>query len=172
MQAYFIAHMFLAIQEVIDNIYLQSEKNLLWDCIYSELEDKIRRLEDDRNNTDISSGLWLETLFRRTRKHGNSGRNTSSHLDVTPLSERRRKPVTVSGPYIVYMLTEAEILEDWTVIKKALAKRKSESKNQSSYSSEWHTVMHHLEILNSFPLIFSNNGTLLVCFPLPPAFQH
>lgn len=32
----------------------------------------------------------------------------------------RRKAVTVSGPYIVYMLSEQDILEDWTVIRKAL----------------------------------------------------
>ncbi|KAF4523253.1 hypothetical protein B566_EDAN006876 [Ephemera danica] len=113
-------------EELASNQNYESEKSLLWDCIYSDLEDKIRRLEDDRNNTDISSGLWLETLFRRSRKHGNSSHHTSSHLDMTPLSERRRKPITVSGPYIVYMLAESEILEDWTIIKKALAKRKSE----------------------------------------------
>ena len=29
---------------------------LLFDAIKSELEDKIRRLEEDRNNIDISSG--------------------------------------------------------------------------------------------------------------------
>jgi breast cancer metastasis-suppressor 1-like protein len=117
------------ITQYLYNLFLQSEKSLLWDCIYSELEDKIRRLEDDRNNTDISSGLWLETLFRRSRKPGSGGHHTSSsHMDMTPLSERRRKPITVSGPYIVYMLSEAEILEDWTTIKKALTKRKPDSK--------------------------------------------
>ena len=30
--------------------------------------------------------------------------------------DRRRKPVTVSGPFIVYMLAESDILEDWTNI--------------------------------------------------------
>ena len=30
---------------------------LLFDAIKSELEDKIRRLEEDRNNIDISSGM-------------------------------------------------------------------------------------------------------------------
>ena len=31
---------------------------------------------------------------------------------------------TVNGPYIVYMLHENEILDDWTAIKKSLTQRK------------------------------------------------
>ena len=38
---------------------LQSEKMLLFDAIKSELDEKIRRLEEDRNNIDISSGETL-----------------------------------------------------------------------------------------------------------------
>lgn len=106
----------------------QSEKALLRDMINSDLEEKIRRLEDDRNNTDISSGLWMESLSKRSKKHkhGYGSDLATNNKDISP-SERRRKPVTVTGPYIVYMLTESEILEDWTTIKKAVTKRKSES---------------------------------------------
>jgi breast cancer metastasis-suppressor 1-like protein len=35
------------------------------------------------------------------------------------LPDRRRKPVPVSGPFIVYMLRDNEILDDWAQIKKA-----------------------------------------------------
>ncbi len=38
--------------------------------------------------------------------------------------DKRRKPITVSGPYIVYMLSETDILEDWTLIRKALTSSK------------------------------------------------
>ena len=38
-------------------LYLQSEKLLLRDQVKSELEEKIRRLEEDRNSIDISSGI-------------------------------------------------------------------------------------------------------------------
>ena len=31
-------------------------------------------------------------------------------------SEKRRKPVTVNGPYIIYMLKEEEIMEDLNYI--------------------------------------------------------
>ncbi len=43
--------------------------------------------------------------------------SASRNMETGP----RRKPVTVSGPYIVYMLKDTEILEDWTTIKKALS---------------------------------------------------
>lgn len=39
------------------NIYFfQSEKLLLYDTVQSELEEKIRRLEEDRHSIDITSG--------------------------------------------------------------------------------------------------------------------
>ncbi|XP_007440625.2 breast cancer metastasis-suppressor 1-like protein, partial [Python bivittatus] len=34
---------------------------------------------------------------------------------------KRKKPPLVSGPYIVYMLRDIDIMEDWTAIKKAKA---------------------------------------------------
>lgn len=36
--------------------FLQSEKLLLYDTVQSELEEKIRRLEEDRHSIDITSG--------------------------------------------------------------------------------------------------------------------
>uniref|UniRef100_A0A1B6DDC1 Breast cancer metastasis-suppressor 1-like protein-A n=1 Tax=Clastoptera arizonana TaxID=38151 RepID=A0A1B6DDC1_9HEMI len=101
-----------------------SEKSLLLDSIKEDLEDKIRRLEEDRNSVDISAGLWMcergrdKGSFTGAWNKGNKQHNDSG----------RRKPVVVSGPYIVYMLSEADILEDWTSIKKALSicKRKSD----------------------------------------------
>uniref|UniRef100_A0A2M4BZB5 Putative sds3-like protein n=1 Tax=Anopheles marajoara TaxID=58244 RepID=A0A2M4BZB5_9DIPT len=83
--------------------HFDSEKNLAMDVIYEELTDKIRRLEEDRHNVDISWADWgTSTKTAKVRGPG------------------RKKAVTVSGPYIVYMLREEEILEDWTSIRKAL----------------------------------------------------
>ncbi|XP_012256312.1 breast cancer metastasis-suppressor 1-like protein isoform X1 [Athalia rosae] len=87
----------------------QSEKELIWDYFHSELQEKIRRLEEDRNNVDIHADLWLNSSGRRRRGH-----------------TERRRAVSVAGPYIVYMLNDADILEDWAVIKKSLGSRKSE----------------------------------------------
>ncbi|XP_065343564.1 breast cancer metastasis-suppressor 1-like protein [Cloeon dipterum] len=117
-------------EELASHQNFESEKALLRDMINSDLEEKIRRLEDDRNNTDISSGLWMESLSKRSKKHrhgGSGGDGDGAALKDASPNERRRKPVTVSGPYVVYMLTDSEILEDWTVIKKAQTIRKSET---------------------------------------------
>jgi len=38
--------------------------------------------------------------------------------------DRRKKPVTVSGPFIVYMLPETDILDDWTAIRKAISQQR------------------------------------------------
>ena len=94
---------------------MQSEKRLLYDSIKDDLEEKIHILEEDKNNVDFSSGLW----------ELNSMKSSSRRRKADPLDpDRRKKPVTVTGPYIVYMLHESEIVDDWTQIKKSLTQRK------------------------------------------------
>lgn len=80
---------------------LESEKLLAWDYYYEELIETIKRLEEDRHNVEISWGEGGEWSSRSR-------------------SRSRRKAVTVSGPYIVYMLKPQDIMEDWTIIRKAL----------------------------------------------------
>ncbi|XP_028838006.1 breast cancer metastasis-suppressor 1-like protein-A [Denticeps clupeoides] len=93
----------------------ESEKLLLFDTVQSELEEKIRRLEEDRHSIDITSGsslvgLWSDELQTRRSKRKD------------PFSpDKKKKQVVVSGPYIVYMLEDLDILEDWTAIRKAMA---------------------------------------------------
>ncbi|XP_062324708.1 breast cancer metastasis-suppressor 1-like protein-A isoform X1 [Osmerus eperlanus] len=85
----------------------ESEKLLLFDTVQSELEEKIRRLEEDRHSIDITSELWNDELQSRRSKKKD------------PFSpDKKKKPVAVSGPYIVYMLQDLDILEDWTAIRK------------------------------------------------------
>lgn len=88
----------------------ESEKLLLFDTVQSELEEKIRRLEEDRHSIDITSELWNDGLHSR--------KNKKKDL-FCPI--KKKKPVVVSGPYIVYMLQDLDILEDWTAIRKAVA---------------------------------------------------
>eukprot|EP00088_Acartia_fossae_P021145 TRINITY_DN22614_c0_g1_i12.p1 TRINITY_DN22614_c0_g1~~TRINITY_DN22614_c0_g1_i12.p1 ORF type:complete len:260 (+),score=80.38 TRINITY_DN22614_c0_g1_i12:44-823(+) len=99
-----------------------SEKELVYDSVKADLEEKILRLEEDKNNVDINNGLW-EQSTRRNRKRQDS---------MDP--HKRRKPVTVSGPYIVYMLQEPDILDDWTQIRKSLASQKSLEKLSTATS--------------------------------------
>nr|CAD7204415.1 unnamed protein product [Timema douglasi] len=102
----------------------ESEKSLLWDSIQGELQEKVRRLEEDRNSVDLSADLWLVE------------RNYGKPIRRGKVSEPgRRKPVTVSGPYIVYMLSDSDILEDWTAIKKALSVSKRKSDRECFLSS-------------------------------------
>ncbi|KAK3563674.1 hypothetical protein QTP86_034104 [Hemibagrus guttatus] len=98
----------------------ESEKLLLFDTVQTELEEKIRRLEEDRHSIDITSELWNDELQSRKNKKKD------------PFSpEKKKKPVVCKGvqlcsltctrPYIVYMLHDLDILEDWTAIRKAMA---------------------------------------------------
>lgn len=88
----------------------ESEKLLLFDSVQSELEEKIRRLEEDRHSIDITSELWSDELSGRRRRR-----------DALSPDKKRRRPSVVSGPYIVYLLPDLDILEDWTAIRKAVA---------------------------------------------------
>jgi breast cancer metastasis-suppressor 1 and related proteins len=82
----------------------ESEKQLAVDRLVEELNEKIRRLEEDSHNVDISWADWGSGAKGTNRTRGPG----------------KKKPVTVQGPFIVYMLHDEEIMEDWTVIKKAL----------------------------------------------------
>uniref|UniRef100_H3AZS6 BRMS1 transcriptional repressor and anoikis regulator n=1 Tax=Latimeria chalumnae TaxID=7897 RepID=H3AZS6_LATCH len=99
----------------------ESEKLLLHDNIRSSILERIQRLEDDRQSVNITSEWWNDEVGSKKNK---------KKLDLFK-SERKKKPILVSGPYIVYLLRDIDILEDWTAIKKAKAavspqKRKSE----------------------------------------------
>ncbi|MBN3288090.1 BM1LA protein, partial [Polyodon spathula] len=91
----------------------ESEKLLLFDTVQSELEEKIRRLEEDRHNIDITSELWNDEIQSRKNKKKD------------PFSpDKKKKPVVVSDillSLILYMLQDLDILEDWTAIRKAMA---------------------------------------------------
>lgn len=80
------------------------------DNLHEELLEKIRRLEEDSNNVDISWADWSTNV--RTNKVRGPG---------------RKKAVTVTGPYIVYMLKEEDIIEDWTIIRKSMKRAVSVS---------------------------------------------
>uniref|UniRef100_A0A3Q2VTH8 BRMS1 transcriptional repressor and anoikis regulator n=2 Tax=Haplochromini TaxID=319058 RepID=A0A3Q2VTH8_HAPBU len=103
--------------------HLESERTLLFDAMKGELLEKIRRLEEDRQNIDLTSEWSDELRGKKCKRKNLLGR-----------SEKKKKVALVSGPFIVYMLRDIDILEDWTAIKKAKAalsplKKKVESKS-------------------------------------------
>uniref|UniRef100_A0A4W6ELM1 BRMS1 transcriptional repressor and anoikis regulator n=1 Tax=Lates calcarifer TaxID=8187 RepID=A0A4W6ELM1_LATCA len=99
--------------------HLESERTLLKDAMKTELLEKIRRLEEDRQNIDLTS-VDCKMEFAVSRP-------TDSFIKL---------PFCLTGPFIVYMLKDIDILEDWTAIKKAKAlsplKKKAESKSTPS----------------------------------------
>ncbi|KAG8307944.1 Breast cancer metastasis-suppressor 1-like protein [Homalodisca vitripennis] len=121
-------------EEQAANQNFNSEKMLVMDRLKDEIEEKIRMLEEDRNNVDISADLWVYERSRHNKRH--SWRGTRLPEDNNNLV--RRKPTVVSGPYIVYMLRDADILEDWAIIKKAatVCKRKSEWSDGNSVKKD------------------------------------
>ncbi|XP_025414064.1 breast cancer metastasis-suppressor 1-like protein isoform X2 [Sipha flava] len=101
----------------------ENNKEILYDTIKADLEEKIQRLEEARNEVDIDASLWLGRSLTRSGR----GRGRRPYGHVQP----KRKPVIISGPCIVYMLKEHEILEDWTTIKKILSSsRRRENADQ------------------------------------------
>ncbi|MEQ2217591.1 Breast cancer metastasis-suppressor 1-like protein [Xenoophorus captivus] len=87
--------------------HLESERSLLFDAMKAELLEKIRRLEEDRQNIDLTSEWSDELRDKKCKRKNLLGR-----------SEKKKKLALVSGPFIVYMLRDIDILEDWTAIKK------------------------------------------------------
>ncbi|XP_026330703.1 breast cancer metastasis-suppressor 1-like protein [Hyposmocoma kahamanoa] len=76
----------------------KSEKWLTHELMREELLEKIRRLEEERQTADLCStgAEWGK--------------------------RKRRRQVTVSPPYVVYMLPDADIMEDWRLVRKLLEK--------------------------------------------------
>ncbi|XP_077568277.1 breast cancer metastasis-suppressor 1-like protein-A [Stigmatopora nigra] len=109
----------------------ESEKLLLFDTVQSELEEKIRRLEEDRHSIDITSELWNDGLHSRKNKKKDT---------FCPI--KKKKPVVVSGPYIVYMLQDLDILEDWTAIRKAMASLGPHRGKADAKTERHHHVAH------------------------------
>lgn len=74
----------------------QSEKWLAYEKLKEEILEKIRKIEEERHTVDLwpCGAEW--------------GR------------KRRRRQVSVSPPYVVYMLPDADIMEDWRLVRKLL----------------------------------------------------
>lgn len=87
--------------------HFESEKQLTYDRLNDEILEKIRLLEEDSHNVDINWADWGNSKSNKIRSAG------------------RKKAVVISGPHLILMLREEEILEDWTAIRKAMAVKKT-----------------------------------------------
>ncbi|CAB4009387.1 breast cancer metastasis-suppressor 1 -A [Paramuricea clavata] len=75
----------------------ESEKSALMEIMRVDLEEKIRKLEEDRHNSDISADIWLESHSVKKHKKSSDGF----------LSDKRKKPVTVT---VLFNITYVHIL--------------------------------------------------------------
>lgn len=104
------------------------QRHMLKEQFRLELEDKLRRLEEDRNssgNDSFSNSPDCVLPANLKKKKRFSSNQLESNCFLKDLPDRRKKPVTLSGPYVVYMLHETEILEDYQMIKKAIKQSQS-----------------------------------------------
>ncbi|XP_023391484.1 breast cancer metastasis-suppressor 1 isoform X6 [Pteropus vampyrus] len=92
--------------------HLESEKLLLYDTLQGELQERIQRLEEDRQSLDISSVPFPPSMAPPPKSVRAPGPSPAPSTGL-PASLTH-----VAGPYIVYMLQEIDILEDWTAIKR------------------------------------------------------
>ncbi|CAD5113804.1 DgyrCDS2969 [Dimorphilus gyrociliatus] len=132
----------------------ESDRFMLSDNVRSELEEKIRKLEEDRHNIDITSDLFMESQsYRKTKK------KTSAHEG---LNEKRRKPVAVTGPYIVYMLEDSEIIEDWTAIRKILKQGELGEKKKKDIAAHQHRPLVPEKSYSEKNVHFDNKNNRLI----------
>lgn len=140
--------------------HFENEKSIMADGIRAEILERIKILEEDRDNVDFSTELWTDTALANAQKSRSmlssvnksspwfkgSGKKSKKERQFNfgftngNGSKRKKKPVTVSGPYIVYMLREDDIVDDWTVIKRALtASKRRKSGHRDHLSKLKHT---------------------------------
>nr|CAG4650631.1 EOG090X0IS7 [Sida crystallina] len=136
-------------EEVAARQDFDSRKSLLRDSIKDSLNEKIRRLEEERTQVDLFD---RDSLLKSRALHpfGAGLSRSNEELELRGDKDKRRKPMTVTGPYIVYMLSEADILEDWTQIRKALtaSKRKECKLSLISYHKIGENLQNLLKLEN------------------------
>eukprot|EP00794_Sanderia_malayensis_P020645 gene20645-22681_t len=117
-----LEHKFKAEIQAVEQ-HFKNEKYNLMENMKIEVAEKLRKVEEDRHTVEMYSDIWLDdSSYARKRKKG---------MEMF-VPDKRKRPITVAGPYVVYMLREMDILEDWAAIRKAkseLARRKTEEEN-------------------------------------------
>jgi len=85
----------------------------------ANLEAKIEKLEEEY----VDATIWMECNKSLYERGLDSDRRRGSGLGYGfgrgQRAQPYRRPVLISGPCIVYMLKDEEILEDWMAIKKS-----------------------------------------------------
>ncbi|XP_065919760.1 breast cancer metastasis-suppressor 1-like protein isoform X2 [Dysidea avara] len=115
----------------------EEEQRTIRQKIEQEIKEKISQSQEEMVANELSEG-WGSTHRKRRR------------LEFSQ-PEKRKKPSSVSGPYIVYMLREIDILEDVKMIRKSWISKVTELQQQ--YEAENTIVVQGDKLLiNNNPL--------------------
>eukprot|EP00128_Syssomonas_multiformis_P005625 Colp12_sorted_trinity150504_noHs@20755 len=90
----------------------QMRKEEVADMLLQSVLDKKRKIEEDRNNNDLTTDFVIETRTQGVK------RNLRNRKGEPAQPEKRRKVQAVVGPSLVYALKESEVLEDIALIRK------------------------------------------------------
>ncbi|KAL5272891.1 hypothetical protein ACHWQZ_G000906 [Mnemiopsis leidyi] len=90
---------------------LEQDKLLLFNSVRDDIEDKITEVMNNRTPSNVDIDRWIENLGKRKKRTAGLSHST---------------PVRVKGPYVVYMLTDQDIVEDINFVKQVLQLKKSE----------------------------------------------
>ncbi|OXB66800.1 hypothetical protein ASZ78_003502 [Callipepla squamata] len=81
--------------------HCESEKLLLYDTVQSELEEKIRRLEEDRHSIDITSGEWKLNFLKFFIKNSESCSTSGEFQVIQQNSILNNSAMATLGPHRV-----------------------------------------------------------------------
>lgn len=101
-------------------ICFQEEALDMFDSIKNNVMDRVVELEEKYFVRDEKVDEWLSHRNAEYRKNYTS----RAHRDSSEFFVSKKKPVVISGPFIVYRLKDAEILEDWKIIKNSVVKQR------------------------------------------------
>lgn len=95
------------------------------------MENQLKELEESRTAAKVDSALFLSRNLTSNVRGRGRGRGRYPY-GIAKYNQAPQKPVVTSGPCIVYMLKDSEILEDLTAIKKSLISLKHEEENEKN----------------------------------------
>uniref|UniRef100_A0A915HFG0 Uncharacterized protein n=1 Tax=Romanomermis culicivorax TaxID=13658 RepID=A0A915HFG0_ROMCU len=111
----------------------ENRLRLLCDRIEEDINDKIKKLENDKHSADVEFELWQrEQKWDKIHENGHKKEEIKEDSPSESIKfnwkksakknggDKKKKPVLVSGPYVIYNLLPQEIEQDYMCIQRAI----------------------------------------------------
>ncbi|KAI8071758.1 Sds3-like-domain-containing protein [Gongronella butleri] len=108
------------------------EKHEVREKLFAALEDKRRKLKEDKDNCDLTFDVLMET---QTRSNKRSLRKRGMETADGKSSNSKRKQAT--GPTLMFRLKDDELLDDLQAMRSGLASASAPAKKSSSTASSF-----------------------------------